>query len=76
MNGNKVWICFYTCCAIRAVHLEMTTEAFIRSFKRFTARRGFLCRMISNNEKTFKSAAKSLGGNPKLPRGAMIPLQE
>ena len=65
MNGNKVWICLYTCCVIRAVHLElvtdMTTEAFIRSFKRFTARRGFPYRMVSDNGKTFKSAAKSIG---------------
>ena len=65
MNRNKVWICLYTCCVIRAVHLElvtdMTTEAFIRSFKRFTARRGFPYRMVSDNGKTFKSAAKSIG---------------
>ena len=64
LNGNKVWICLYTCCIIRAVHLElvpdMTTEAFIRSFKRFTARRGFPCKLVSDNGKTFKSAAKSI----------------
>ena len=63
-NKSKVWICLYTCCAIRAVHLElvpdMTTEAFIRSFKRFTARRGFPRKLISDNGKTFKSAAKSI----------------
>ena len=48
----------------RAVHLEivprMTAEAFIRSFKRFTARRGFPVMMISDNAKTFKSAAKTV----------------
>jgi len=38
----------------------MTTEAFIRSFKRFTVRRGFPCKLVSDNEKTFKSAAKSI----------------
>ena len=63
-SGNKVWICLYTCCVIRAVHLElvpdMTTEAFIRSFKRFTARRGFPRKLISDNGKTFKSTAKSI----------------
>ena len=61
-TNNKVWICLYTCCVTRAVHLEivprMTAEAFIRSFKRFTARRGFPVMMISDNAKTFKSAAK------------------
>ena len=39
---SKTWICLYTCCTTRAVHLEavldMTTQSFIRSFKRFTSR--------------------------------------
>ena len=64
VNEKKVWICLYTCCIIRAVHLElvpdMTTEAFIRSFKRFTARRGFPRKLVSDNGKTFKSAARSI----------------
>jgi len=38
----------------------MTTEAFIRSFKRFTTRRGFPCKLVSDNGKTFKSVAKSI----------------
>ena len=63
-NENKVWLCLYTCCIIRAVHLDivpdLTTESFIRSFKRFSARRGLPRRMISDNGKTFKAAAKSL----------------
>ena len=41
---KKVWVCLYTCCVTRAVHLDivpdMTAEAFIRCFRRFTARRG------------------------------------
>ena len=64
LNDNKVCICLYTCCVIRAVHLDlvpdMTAETFIRSFKRFTARRGFPQKIISDNGKTFKSAAKSI----------------
>ncbi len=32
-ENGKVWICLYTCCAVRAVHLDlvpdMTAEAFI-----------------------------------------------
>ena len=63
-DGNKVWICLYTCCVTRAVHLEvvpnMTTEAFIRSFKRFAARRGFPNRVLSDNGKTFKAAQRAL----------------
>ena len=60
-GASKVWICLYTCCATRAIHLDLvpdlTTEAFIRCFKRFSARRGVPVRMISDNAKTFKSAA-------------------
>lgn len=59
---SKVWICLYTCCVSRAVHLDLVPDlsarTFIRSFKRFTARRGFPRKMISDNGKTFKSAAK------------------
>ncbi len=43
-RSGKVWICLYTCCVVRAVHLDlvpdMTATTFLRSFKRFTARRG------------------------------------
>ena len=62
--SRKVWICLYTCCVTRAVHLDvvpdMTSQAFIRSFKRFTSRRGFPVKIISDNAKTFKSAARTL----------------
>ena len=62
-NGtSKVWICLYTCCVVRAVHLDiipnLTTSAFLRSFKRFTARRGLPQRLISDNAKTFTAAAE------------------
>ena len=47
-----------------AVHLEvvpnMTMEAFLRSFKRFAARRGFPNRVLSDNGKTFKVAQRAL----------------
>lgn len=36
----------------------MTTITFIRCLKRFSARRGLPRRIISNNAKTFKAAAK------------------
>ena len=36
-TSKKVWMCLYTCCVTRAVHLDivpdMTTQAFIRCFK-------------------------------------------
>ena len=61
-HNTKVWICLLTYCATRAVHLElvcdMTTESFIRCFKRFTARRGVPAKIISDNSKTFKLANK------------------
>ena len=61
-TGDKVWVCLFTCCATRALHLDlvvdMTTEAFIRCFKRFVARRGIPRVIVSDNSKTFKSADK------------------
>ena len=41
-DRKKVWICLYTCCVVRAVHLDvvpdMTVDAFLRCFRRFTSR--------------------------------------
>ena len=61
---NKMYICLYTCAVIRAVHLELvwdlTTESFLRSFRRFISIRG-LCRTIyTDNAKTFEKAHKDL----------------
>ena len=56
-TSRKVYICLYTCCVTRSVHLEvvpdMTAQAFIHSFKRFTSRRGFPVKVISDNAKIF-----------------------
>ena len=58
---NKVWICLYTCCVTRAVHLELLpAQTFLRAFKRFTARRGIPLKMISDNGKTFIAAAQAI----------------
>lgn len=61
---SKVWICLYTCCVVRAVHLDlvpdMSAPTFLRSFKRFSARRGLPSRVVSDNRKTFKAAAKTI----------------
>ena len=63
-RSRRVWICLYTCCVIRAVHLDvvpdLTTSSFLRSLKRFSARRGLPQRMISDNGATFKAADESI----------------
>ena len=63
-DSSKVWLCLYTCCSTRAVHLDlvpdMTATTFLRSFRRFTARRGIPSRVISDNAKTFKSASSTI----------------
>ena len=63
-EGNKVWICLFTCCVTRATHLELvsdlSTPTFIRCLKKFTARRGLPKRLVSDNAKTFKAAAKAI----------------
>ena len=54
------------CCITRAVHLDinivpdLTTDSFIRCFKHFTARRGIPHKMIFDNGKIFKAAAKGM----------------
>ena len=59
--GGKAWLCLYTCCITRAIHLDllhnMSFEYFFRSFKRFVARRGLPRKMLSDNAKTFKKMA-------------------
>ncbi|XP_028414079.1 uncharacterized protein LOC114537147 [Dendronephthya gigantea] len=59
---EKAWICLITCCVSRAVHLEvvpnMTSQAFLRSFRRFTSRRSTPLLVVSDNAKTFKAASK------------------
>ena len=63
-TNQKVWICLFTCFVTRAVHLDLvldlSTETFLRSLKRFAARRGLPQQIISDNGKTFKAAAKYL----------------
>lgn len=63
-TARKVWLCLYTCCVTRAAHLDivpdMTSETFLRCFRRFAARRGFPTRMVSDNAKTFKAASRTV----------------
>ena len=63
-GGIKTWVCLYTCCSSRAVHLEVVpgldTEAFLRCFRRFCGRRGVPERIVSDNAKTFLAADREL----------------
>jgi hypothetical protein len=60
--GGKIWLCLYTCCITRAIHLDLlynlSFEFFFRSLKRFIARKGLPRRIITDNAKTFKGAAR------------------
>ena len=68
---NKVHIALFTCCSSHAVHVDLvpdlTTEAFLGCFKRFTCRRGIPRLIVSDNAKTFKSSAKKLCALFELP---------
>ena len=63
-NRKKVWICLFTCIAVRAVHLEVvediTAEHFLEAFRRFIARRGKPNKIISDNATTFKAAKNAI----------------
>ena len=63
-ESSKVWLCLFTCCVVRAVHLDLvpdiTTTTFLRCLKRFVARRGIPRRIMCDNGKTFKCAANVL----------------
>ena len=55
---TKMWICLFTCLAIRAVHLEwvrsLSAEHFLLCLRRFIARRGRPELIISDNAAQFK----------------------
>ncbi|XP_045158778.1 uncharacterized protein LOC123524558 [Mercenaria mercenaria] len=61
---EKVWVCLYTCMVTRAVHLEMvknmSTEAFLNSFRRFIACRGKPREVIGDNALHFKLAKHTI----------------
>ena len=59
---DKCYIALYTCCTSRAIHLDLvtdlTSQTFLRSFRRFTARLGTPSLINTDNAKTFKFSAK------------------
>ena len=55
----------------RAVHLDivpnLTSEAFLRSFRRFSASRGLPSKIVSDNGSTFQGASKKIADVMKNP---------
>ncbi|XP_011859397.1 PREDICTED: uncharacterized protein LOC105556896 [Vollenhovia emeryi] len=60
----KAYVAVYVCMATKAVHIElvddMTTEAFIGSLKRFTARRGLPSDIYSDNGRNLVGAEREI----------------
>ena len=61
---HKVWVCLFTCLAVRAVQLElindMSAEQFLLCLRRFIARRGKPKEIISDNASQFKLAKSTV----------------
>lgn len=57
---GKVWVVIYTCAVYRALHLEavenLSTHAFLQSFRRFIARRGKPSKVYSDSGTAFIGA--------------------
>ena len=60
-ESKKVWVCLFTCLAIRAVHLELVssldTTTFINCLRRFAGRRGIPSSILSDNAPQFLLAS-------------------
>ena len=61
---SKAYIALTTCAVTRAVHIELvpdlTTDSFMRSFRRFVSRRGRPSIIYSDNAKTYQAAEKGV----------------
>ena len=61
---GKSYICLFTFASTRAVHLELlkdlSTNMFLTAFRRFVSRRGMPRKILTDNAKTFKAAAKEV----------------
>jgi hypothetical protein len=65
-KGAKAYIVLFSCAATRAIHLEVVTsletDQMLHALRRFIARRG-IPSIISDNAKTFRSAASMIGAH-------------
>ncbi|XP_055623484.1 uncharacterized protein LOC129766910 [Toxorhynchites rutilus septentrionalis] len=63
-HAVKSYLCLFVCFVTKAVHLELvsdlTTQAFLCSFRRFIARRGRPAHVYSDNGKNFEGASNQL----------------
>ncbi|KAF0691671.1 Integrase catalytic domain-containing protein, partial [Aphis craccivora] len=61
---NKAYLALFVCLSVKAVHLEIvsdiSTEAFLAAFDRFTDRRGIPCEIHSDCGTNYMGAAKEL----------------
>ncbi|XP_073946806.1 uncharacterized protein [Choristoneura fumiferana] len=60
----KAYLCVFVCLAVKAVHLEvtsdLTTNAFMASFDRFVSRRGMVSDVYTDCGKNFQGARRHL----------------
>ena len=60
---SKVWICLFTCMAVRAIHLELVADLSAKEFflclKRFISRRGKPTEVLLDNAPQFKLVKKT-----------------
>lgn len=63
-KAYKGYVCVFVCLVTRGVHLEvvldLTSQAFLSAFRRFTARRGLCCELLSDNGTNFQGASAEL----------------
>ena len=63
-DRRKVWVCLFTCVAVRAIHLEvvadLSTEEFLLALRRFISRQGKPQQIVLDNTTQFKLTKPSV----------------
>ncbi|XP_055913549.1 uncharacterized protein LOC129947130 [Eupeodes corollae] len=74
---RKAYLLVFTCAAVRAVHIELTTsmstDSCIMALRRFIARRGTPSAIYSDNAKSFRRASFELRGFNDVLQGEGLP---